>query len=359
MILGRLVLGCVLAAATLPAAAAETSDSLHALIAKHAKANGVPESLVHRVVRRESNYNPRAYSRGNWGLMQIQHGTARGMGYTGSAAGLLDANTNLSYAVPYLANAYRVAGGNPDRAVSLYASGFYYHAKRRGMLGSLKKGPIGGDAVAVAQAQPAQPTFGSWLATAFAPPGQAQQTVVAQQTAVTQQPVAMAQTQAEAAEEPAGSVSRRRGRRERLALAKAAALQSRTESKAQEAAPAQPAAQQLALRQAVSEAPEAAPAAKRTARRDRTAALSKTAALGSAAEPQAQTQAQAETPAQPPQRPAALKQAVSEAPESDAAPAAKRDRTPAVAKIARAEARPREQLARNGLALPPELATRR
>jgi Transglycosylase SLT domain len=363
MILGRLVLGCVLVASTLPAAAAETSDSLHALINKHAKANGVPESLVHRVVRRESNYNPRAYSRGNWGLMQIRHGTARGMGYTGSAAGLLDANTNLSYAVPYLANAYRVAGGNPDRAVSLYASGFYYHAKRQGMLGSLKKGPIGGDAVAVAQAQPAQPTFGSWLATAFAPPGQAKQTVVAQQTAVTQQPVAMAQTQAEAAEEPAGSVSRRRGRQERLALAKAAALQSRTESKAQEAAPVQPAAQQLALRQAVSEAPEAAPAAKRTARRDRTAALSKTAALGSAAEPQAQTQAQAETPAQPPHRPAALKQAVSEAPESDAAPAAKRltkrDRTPAVAKIARAEARPREQLARNGLALPPELATRR
>src|SRR5215211_3808493 len=108
MILGRLVLGCVLAASTLPAAAAETSDSLHALINKHAKANGVPESLVHRVVRRESNYNPRAYSRGNWGLMQIRHGTARGMGYTGSAAGLLDANTNLSYAVPYLANAYRV-----------------------------------------------------------------------------------------------------------------------------------------------------------------------------------------------------------------------------------------------------------
>ena len=41
------------------------------------------------------------------------------MGYTGPASGLLDANTNLAYAVPYLANAYKVAGGNPDRAVSL------------------------------------------------------------------------------------------------------------------------------------------------------------------------------------------------------------------------------------------------
>src|SRR3954470_18054734 len=147
MISCRLVLGCVLAASSLSAAAAQTSDraSLDALIARHAKAHGVPESLVHRVVRRESNYNPRAHHRGNLGLMQIRHGTARGMGYTGSAAGLLNADTNLSYAVPYLANAYRVAGGNENRTVSLYASGFYYHAKRKGILGSLTKGPSGGE----------------------------------------------------------------------------------------------------------------------------------------------------------------------------------------------------------------------
>src|SRR3954449_6343227 len=163
MISRRLALGCALALASLSATMAEASDrtSLDALIAKHAKANGVPESLVHRVVRRESNYNPRAAHRGNYGLMQIRHGTARGMGYTGSAAGLLDAETNLSYAVPYLANAYRVAGGDQSRAVSLYASGFYYVAKRRGLLGSLKKGPIGGDPAEVAQAQRAPPTLGS------------------------------------------------------------------------------------------------------------------------------------------------------------------------------------------------------
>jgi len=139
MISRRLALGCALALAPLSATMAEASDrtSLDALIAKHAKANGVPESLVHRVVRRESNYNPGAAHRGNYGLMQIRHGTARGMGYTGSAAGLLDAETNLSYAVPYLANAYRVAGGDQNRAVSLYSSGFYYVAKRRGLLGAL------------------------------------------------------------------------------------------------------------------------------------------------------------------------------------------------------------------------------
>jgi len=174
MVSRHLALGCVFAAVSLPAAAADATDraALEALITKHAKANGVPVSLVHRVVRRESNYNPRASHRGNLGLMQIRHGTARGMGYTGSAAGLLDADTNLSYAVPYLANAYRVAGGNENRTVSLYASGFYYHAKRTGMLGSLTKGPSGGEPEPEAQAAqvPAQPGLGRWLAAAFSRP---------------------------------------------------------------------------------------------------------------------------------------------------------------------------------------------
>ena len=41
--------------------------------------------------------------------MQIKHATARGVGYTGSASGLFDAETNLTYAVRYLAGAYRAA----------------------------------------------------------------------------------------------------------------------------------------------------------------------------------------------------------------------------------------------------------
>ena len=51
-------------------------------------------------------------------------------------AGLLDAETNLTYAVKYLAGAYRTAGGNQDRAVSYYASGYYYAAKRQGLTGA-------------------------------------------------------------------------------------------------------------------------------------------------------------------------------------------------------------------------------
>jgi soluble lytic murein transglycosylase-like protein len=94
------------------------------MVAQQASANGVPASLIHRVIMRESRYNPRAVSAGNYGLMQIRLGTARAMGYTGSAAGLLDAQTNMTYAVRYLAGAYHAAGGNESRAVALYASGY-------------------------------------------------------------------------------------------------------------------------------------------------------------------------------------------------------------------------------------------
>jgi soluble lytic murein transglycosylase-like protein len=94
------------------------------MVSQQASANGVPAALIHRVIMRESRYNPRAVSRGNYGLMQIRLGTARSMGYSGSAEGLLDANTNMTYAVRYLAGAYRAAGGNESRAVALYARGY-------------------------------------------------------------------------------------------------------------------------------------------------------------------------------------------------------------------------------------------
>jgi soluble lytic murein transglycosylase-like protein len=70
--------------------------------------------------------------------MQIRFDTAQGMGYRGPARGLLDADTNLKFAVAYLSNAYLVAGGNPDRALALYASGYFYEARRKGLLDRLR-----------------------------------------------------------------------------------------------------------------------------------------------------------------------------------------------------------------------------
>jgi soluble lytic murein transglycosylase-like protein len=111
-------------------AQAQESGAYSSLVASHAAAHGLPPSLVHRVIMRESRYNSRAVSKGNYGIMQIRLGTARAMGYTGSAAGLLDPNVNMTYAVKYLAGAYRAAGGNADRAVALYASGYGGRAAR-------------------------------------------------------------------------------------------------------------------------------------------------------------------------------------------------------------------------------------
>lgn len=109
----------------------DANGNLDALIARHASAHDLPEALVRRVIKRESGGNPRAISKGNYGLMQIRLGTARAMGYRGDVSGLLDADTNMTYAVKYLAGAYRTAGGNADRTVHYYAAGYYYAAKKQ------------------------------------------------------------------------------------------------------------------------------------------------------------------------------------------------------------------------------------
>lgn len=107
---------------------------LNALIEKYSKVYEIPADLVHRVVHRESRYNPAAYSRGNYGLMQIRYNTAKAMGYDGPADGLFDAETNIKYAVKYLKGAWVVADNDHDQAVRLYARGYYYDAKRKGLL---------------------------------------------------------------------------------------------------------------------------------------------------------------------------------------------------------------------------------
>ncbi len=120
----------------------DANGNLDALIAQHAAANNIPEDLVRRIIKRESRGNPRVVSKGNYGLMQIKLATARSMGYSGSAAGLLDADTNMTYAVKYLAGAYHVAGGNTGRAVHYYAAGYYYAAKGKNRLALNDSDPL-------------------------------------------------------------------------------------------------------------------------------------------------------------------------------------------------------------------------
>src|SRR4051812_33040196 len=125
------VIALVLSQPALAREAKPRDAQYDALVATHAKANNLPEALVHRVIVRESGYRPELISRGNIGLMQIKLGTARGLGYTGTAEGLRDPDTNLSWAVKYLAGAWRAANGDHTRAVRYYASGYYHAAKRQ------------------------------------------------------------------------------------------------------------------------------------------------------------------------------------------------------------------------------------
>ena len=94
----------------------------------------LPSDLVRRIVKRESNFRPTAQNGGHFGLMQIKHATARSMGYTGPAVGLLDPEVNLTYGLKYLRGAWLVADRDQARAGHYYRSGYYYDAKRKGLL---------------------------------------------------------------------------------------------------------------------------------------------------------------------------------------------------------------------------------
>jgi soluble lytic murein transglycosylase-like protein len=110
------------------------TPELRALIAATSHRYGVPVDLVQRVVARESRHVPSVRKGPYYGLMQIHPQTARTMGYRGSPAGLLDPATNLNYGVKYLRGAWLVADGDRDEAVAWYARGYYYEARRRGLL---------------------------------------------------------------------------------------------------------------------------------------------------------------------------------------------------------------------------------
>lgn len=117
-----------------PALYPNETPELRVLINKWADHYGVPRDLVHRQIVRESSHRPGVRNGPYYGLMQILPQTARTMGYRGAPEGLLDADTNLQYAVKYLRGAWLVSGGNRDAAVMWYARGYYYEAKRLGLL---------------------------------------------------------------------------------------------------------------------------------------------------------------------------------------------------------------------------------
>ena len=110
------------------------TPQLRTLINQYADLYDVPPSLFHRVIQRESGYRANARNGPYYGLMQILPQTAGTMGFRGEPRDLLNADTNLKYAVKYLRGAWLLSDGSFDTAVKWYSQGYYYEAKRLGML---------------------------------------------------------------------------------------------------------------------------------------------------------------------------------------------------------------------------------
>jgi soluble lytic murein transglycosylase-like protein len=105
------------------------SKRYHSIIARHARANGVPLNLAKAVIRIESNFNPNARGGvGEIGLMQLRYNTARGVGYRGSKRALYNPETNIRYGMKYLGQARKLAGGSLCGTILKYNAG--HGAKR-------------------------------------------------------------------------------------------------------------------------------------------------------------------------------------------------------------------------------------
>ena len=105
-------------------AALDAHASFRGLIEKEAAAAGLAPEIAEAVMAVESGYNPAALGgAGEIGLMQILPSTARMLGFSGTNADLAVPATNIHYGVTYLAQAWRLAGGDLCTAVMKYRAG--------------------------------------------------------------------------------------------------------------------------------------------------------------------------------------------------------------------------------------------
>lgn len=113
--------------------ASPEANSVIAMIRSMAPGQGVPTWFALRIAKVESNYNPRARGRaGELGVFQLKCNTARGIGYSGSCSGLLDARTNIHYGLKHLSIAMHRSGGNLRLAASKHNGGLGRKTEVRG-----------------------------------------------------------------------------------------------------------------------------------------------------------------------------------------------------------------------------------
>jgi soluble lytic murein transglycosylase-like protein len=90
-----------------PGRAAAAKQALLALIDAAAMQAGVPRATARALIQVESGFNPRARNGSCLGLTQIKCRTARGLGFAGPCAALLDPATNLRFGLRHAALALR------------------------------------------------------------------------------------------------------------------------------------------------------------------------------------------------------------------------------------------------------------
>lgn len=119
----------ILTTASIGAKGAKTKAPYGEIVARYATSYGVPVSLAHAVISVESNYRANTRGKaGEIGLMQIKPATARMMGYSGSANGLFNPETNIKFGMKYLAKARALGGGTTCGTILKYNAG--HGAKR-------------------------------------------------------------------------------------------------------------------------------------------------------------------------------------------------------------------------------------
>lgn len=112
------------AAMAVPAAPSASQGNVVALIEAMAPAHGVPTWFALRIAHVESNYKPHVRgSAGEYGVYQLKCATARGIGFSGDCAALLDARTNVEWGLKHLSIAIGKSNGNLRLAASKHNGG--------------------------------------------------------------------------------------------------------------------------------------------------------------------------------------------------------------------------------------------
>ncbi len=96
-----------------------TNDRVVGLIKELAPQYGVPTWFALRIAKVESGYNPNTRgAAGEYGVYQMKCATAKGIGFAGNCAELLNASTNIRVGLKHLSMAMKLSGGNLKLAAS-------------------------------------------------------------------------------------------------------------------------------------------------------------------------------------------------------------------------------------------------